>query len=189
MDIVNHAIEFATQAHRNQVRKGTNTPYITHPYAIGLMLTRAGFDPEVVAAGLLHDTIEDTDATLDDIRAQFGERVAGIVEGASEPDRDASWEERKEHTIHYLRTAPYEVRAVACADKLHNLTTIADAYKSGGATGGETVWSRFKRNRSAQEWYYRSLVDSLCNHVPSGQPPVPFCDEFSALVERIFGAV
>jgi (p)ppGpp synthase/HD superfamily hydrolase len=128
VDIVNRAIEFAAKAHRHQVRKGTDTPYITHPYAIGLMLTRAGFDPEVVAAGLLHDTVEDTDVTPEDILEEFGERVASIVEGASEPNRGARWEERKEHTIEYLRTAPYEVRAVACADKLHNLTTIADDY-------------------------------------------------------------
>jgi (p)ppGpp synthase/HD superfamily hydrolase len=184
MDIVNRAIEFAAKAHRNQVRKGTNTPYITHPYAIGLMLTRAAFDPEVVAAGLLHDTVEDTDTTLEDIRELFGERVARVVEGASEPDKGARWEERKEHTIHYLRTATYEVRAVACADKLHNLSTIADDY----VIEGEAVWSRFHRDRAAQEWYYRSLLDSLCNHIPPGQPPLPFCAEFSALVESVFGA-
>jgi len=184
VDIVNRAIEFAAKAHRHQVRKGTNTPYITHPYAIGLMLTRAGFDPEVVAAGLLHDTVEDTDVTPEDILEEFGERVASIVEGASEPNRGARWEERKEHTVEYLRTAPYEVRAVACADKLHNLTTIADDY----VLEGEAVWSRFHRNRAAQEWYYRSLLDSLCNHVPPGQPPLPFCAEFSALVERVFSS-
>lgn len=184
MDIVNRAIEFAAEAHRDQVRKGTNTPYITHPYAVGLILTRADFDPEVVAAGILHDTIEDTTTTLDDLRARFGERVAGIVEGASEPDRGATWEERKEHTLHYLRTAPYEIRAVACADKLHNLTTIADAH----SIEGEAVWSRFKRSRTAQAWYYRGLVDSLCNIVPEGQQPVPFCADFSALVERVFGS-
>jgi (p)ppGpp synthase/HD superfamily hydrolase len=100
VDIVNRAIEFAAKAHRHQVRKGTDTPYITHPYAIGLMLTRAGFDPEVVAAGLLHDTVEDTDVTPEDILEEFGERVASIVEGASEPNRGAR---------HPTRYAPWHV--------------------------------------------------------------------------------
>lgn len=183
MDIEQRAIEFAARAHRRQVRKGSDTPYIAHPYTVGLMLARAGFDPEVVAAGVLHDTVEDTDITLEEIRAQFGERVAMIVEGCSEPYREATWEARKEHTIHFLLTAPFEVRAVACADKLHNLTTIAE----GHALLGDEVWSRFKRGREQQAWYYRSLAHSLCDHTPNGQPPVPFCAAFSSLVEQVFG--
>src|SRR5689334_1807319 len=116
MDLEYRAIEFAARAHRNGLRKGSDTPYISHPYSVGLMLTRAGFDAEVVAAGILHDTIEDTHTTLEEIREYFGDRVATIVEGCTEPDRAATWEERKEHTIHYLQTAPYEIRSVSCAD-------------------------------------------------------------------------
>ena len=181
--VIDRAIEVAALAHRTQLRKGSDLPYITHPYSVGLMLARAGFDPEVIAAGILHDTVEDTYVTLGEIREVFGDRVAAIVEGCSEPDKSAAWEERKEHTIAYLRTAPYEVRAVACADKLHNLSTVAEGY----ARLGDAIWNRFKRGRKEQEWYYRALVDSLCTYTPPDQAPIPFCAEFQELVEQVFG--
>src|SRR5947209_15832446 len=105
------AIETAARAHAGQVRKGTDVPYIAHPYAVGMMLARVGASEEVVAAGILHDTVEDTYLTLDWIRDNFGEKVAMIVEGCSEPDHGSQpWEARKEHTLEYLKTAPWEVR-------------------------------------------------------------------------------
>lgn len=183
MDLIYRAIEFAARAHRTQMRKGSDTPYISHPYSVGLILTRAGFDPEVVAAGILHDTVEDTAVTPEDLREYFGEKVASIVEGCSEPHREAHWEERKAHTISYLKSAPYEIRAVACADKLHNLSTIADEY----AISGDYVWGRFKRGRQQQEWYYRSLAEVLCDYTPPGQPAIPFCEEFTSMVKQVFG--
>ena len=180
-DMIDLALEVAAQAHRDQVRKGTDIPYISHPYAVGLMLARTGMADEVVAAGILHDTVEDTHVTLDDIRRLFGATVALIVEGCSEPEKSAPWEERKAHTIEYLRTAPWEVRVVACADKLHNLRTIAAEHEK----LGEAIWSRFKRGRPDQERYYRGLADSLCN-TPEGQSEVPFCGAFREEVERLF---
>src|SRR5437870_3730227 len=123
-DLVERAIEVAAQAHRGQVRKGTDIPYISHPYAVGLLLARAGLPVELVAAGILHDTVEDTYLNLEYIRDHFGETVALIVEGCSEPERRAPWEERKQHTLDYLCAAPWEVRVVACADKLHNVRSI-----------------------------------------------------------------
>ena len=176
------AIEVAAKAHRGQVRKGTDIPYISHPYAVGMMLARAGCQEEMIAAGVLHDTVEDTDLTLGYIRETFGEQVASIVEGCSERDKSASWETRKTHTLEYLRTAPWQVRVVACADKLHNLRTIAAEHEK----LGEAVWSRFKRGRSEQEWYYRGLVQSLCDQ-REGEKEIPFCAEFRDEVERLFG--
>lgn len=156
--IIDLAIEIAARAHKNQMRKGTDIPYITHPMAVGILLSRAGCDDEVIAAGILHDTIEDTSITLDFIKEKFRKRVAAIVEGCSEPDRSLSWEDRKMHTIELLKTSSAEVRLVACADKLHNIRTIATEY----AKIGDKVWGRFNRGRADQEWYYRGLVDSLC---------------------------
>src|SRR5687767_332787 len=118
--LVDSALIFAATAHRDQFRKGTGTPYIVHPVGVMLLLIQAGeTDPELLAAALLHDTLEDAGVTVDALRAQFGERVAGIVEGASEPySRDELWETRKQHTVAFLRTAPREVQLVAAADKL-----------------------------------------------------------------------
>jgi (p)ppGpp synthase/HD superfamily hydrolase len=184
MDTIDRAIEVAAVAHRDQVRKGTDLPYVSHVYAVGLMLAREGLPAEVIAAGILHDTVEDTNLTLDDIRRDFGERIAAIVEGCSEPNRGATWEERKQHTIEHLRAAPWEVCAVAAADKLHNLRTVAREMEA----TGEAVWNRFKRGRAEQAWYYHGLVDSLCGaSAPPERPPVPFCRELREEVERLFG--
>jgi (p)ppGpp synthase/HD superfamily hydrolase len=179
--MVNRAIEVAAKAHRNQVRKGTDIPYIAHPYAVGLMLARSGCSDDVVAAGILHDTIEDTELTEEDLRRDFGEEVASIVAGCSEPDRSHSWEERKEHTLAYMPTAPWEVRAVSCADKLHNLLSIEHGYQ----TLSEEVWTRFKKGRSQQEWYYRGMAAAICTPHP-GEPAVPLCRELREAVERMF---
>ncbi len=181
-EIIEEAIEVAAKAHAGQVRKASDVPYISHPFAVGLMLARAGCTDEIVAAGILHDTVEDTYITLEYLREKFGEKVAEIVEGCSEPDKSASWEERKQHTLEYLRAAPWEIRIVSCADKLHNARTILAAREE----MGDKVWERFKRGRKEQEWYYRALVDSLCG--PNAQGDLPFCSEFRAVVDALFKA-
>ena len=179
--MIEEAIELAAQAHQGQLRKATETPYVSHPYAVGMMLALAGCPEELIAAGILHDTVEDTYVILDHIRERFGERVAALVEGCSEPDKSASWEERKRHTLEYLRTAAWEVRVVSCADKLHNIRTIRMAYEQ----IGDDVWGRFKRGRGEQEWYYRGLVESLCS-APADGREVPFCEELRVEVDRLF---
>lgn len=183
MNIIDKALEVAAVAHRNQVRKGTNIPYISHPCAVAIMLARAGCTEHVIAAGILHDTVEDTPLSLDDIRQQFGDEVAAIVEGCSEPDKSLPWEARKEHTLEHIRHAPRDVRLVTCADKQHNARAILADYEQ----YGDEVWSRFKRGRSEQEWYYRSLVEALCSPGTQGDG-IPFCPEFRDTVDRLFAS-
>jgi (p)ppGpp synthase/HD superfamily hydrolase len=157
MDVVEKALEVAGQAHDGQYRKGTKIPYITHPAAVGMILMRAGYSDELVAAGILHDTVEDTEVTLDDLKREFGPQIAKIVAGCSEPDKSLLWEERKEHTIEFLKTASLEIQAVACADKLHNVRSLLSDYQQ----DGDEIWKRFKRGKEKQEWYYRNIIDSL----------------------------
>jgi len=157
--MIDLAIEVAVRAHQNQLRKGTDIPYITHPMAVGIILAKAGCPDEIIVAGILHDTVEDTAVTLDNIREEFGENIVSIVEGCSEPDKSLPWEERKAHTLDFLKTAPLAVRLVTCADKIHNMRTIA----AGHEKVGDQVWERFRKGRSDQEGYYRGLVESLCN--------------------------
>lgn len=156
--VIDAALNFAARAHAQQRRKGTDVPYIVHP--VGVMLTLLGYgetDAELLAAALLHDTVEDTATTLAELRAQFGPRVAAIVEGCSEPDKSDTWEHRKEHTIAHLRAAPREVQLVSAADKFHNLRSLmADE-----AAQGQAIWARFKRGRAETGWYYRSVAASL----------------------------
>lgn len=157
MDLIDKALQIASMAHEGQYRKNTKIPYISHPVAVGMILQEAGYKKEMVAAGILHDTVEDTNLSLEDIERDFGKDIALLVEGCSEPDKSLSWEERKQHTIDFLKNAPEEIRVVACADKLHNVRSIRlDAEKS-----GEQVWNRFRRGKEQQEWYYRNVIDSL----------------------------
>lgn len=177
--MIERAIHLAVKFHEKQNRKGTRTPYIVHPFAVAVMLARAGCTDEVIAAGILHDTLEDTKLTAKDIERDFGPRVAEIVKGASEPDhKNAPWEERKAQTIKYLREeATLEARLVAAADKLHNIRSIAADL----ALHGEAVWDRFNRGRQDQVEYYLGLVDSLCNRKDNtGYEPL-----FEALEQQV----
>ena len=155
--MIDMAIEVAAKAHQNQFRKGTDIPYITHPLAVGIILAKAGCSDDVIIAGILHDTVEDTSITLDYIRDTFGNKVSTIVEVVSEPDKSLAWEERKQHTLNFLEGAPPEVRFVALADKLNNIRAIASDY----VEMGEEFWERFNRGKDAQKWYYQGLVQAL----------------------------
>ena len=157
MNQIDTAIEFAAQAHRHQLRKGTEIPYISHPYGVGMILLEAKCKEEVIIAGLLHDTLEDTDTTEEDIGSMFGEEVLRLVQGASEPDKTDSWERRKKHTLEFLKSADLAIRQVACADKLHNLRSIRRDVEA----HGESIWNKFNRGYEDQKWYYTSLVESL----------------------------
>ena len=105
------AIEYAARAHREHYRKGTRIPYIAHLISVAKILIEYDCAEEIIVAGLLHDTVEDTSVTLEDIRNSFGETVASLVDAASEPDKSDTWENRKKHTIEYLKTAPMDVLA------------------------------------------------------------------------------
>nr|WP_316046713.1 HD domain-containing protein [Planococcus glaciei] len=98
-NLIELAIGFAAFKHTGQVRKGTSIPYISHPFAVGMMLQQAGESEEVIAAGILHDTLEDTATTEEEIRTVFGEQVLLLVKAASEPDKSRPWEDRKRHTV------------------------------------------------------------------------------------------
>jgi len=180
-NLLDSALIFAARAHAGQTRKATDIPYLVHPVGVMLILLQMGeTDQELLAAALLHDTVEDTEVTLAQIRETFGVRVAEIVEGCSEPNRSDTWETRKQHTIAYLKTAPRAVQLVTAADKLDNLRSmIADQ-----AQQGETFWSRFKRGRTENAWYYRAITASLkegdlCDH--------PLIRELDETTESFFG--
>jgi (p)ppGpp synthase/HD superfamily hydrolase len=181
-DVVSEAVMFATHAHLGQPKKGTRAPYIWHPLSVGKLLHDVDAPLELVVAGILHDTVEDTAVTLEEIENRFGHRVAELVKGCSESDKSSSWEERKMHTIKSLRAAPDEVKIVSAADKLDNLRTInTDLRKV-----GDRVWKRFRRGRDKQETYYRSVLASL----KSGGDEIsihPLVCALEAEIESVFG--
>ena len=157
MSIIDQAIIFAASAHKDQTRKSTDIPYITHPFAVGMLLQKAKCSDEVIAAGILHDTLEDTSTTYEELAEQFGTKVANLVRSASEQDKSLPWIKRKQHTIDSLKDAYLEEIQVITADKLHNLKSIqADLVKN-----GEKTWERFNRGKREQRWYYSSIVKEL----------------------------
>jgi (p)ppGpp synthase/HD superfamily hydrolase len=176
------AIELAARAHHHQVRKGTEIPYIVHPLAVASMLIRVNSPEPVVIAALLHDVIEDTPVTVREILAQFGQQVADLVTALSEPDKTASWEDRKAHTIEYLeKQANEDVLLIALADKLDNIRAI----RGGLEIDGEKFWERFNRPREKQRWYYERLEAAFSTKV-SREPALTLLAAFKAEVKRIF---
>lgn len=176
------AIEFAVRAHSGQFRKGTRVPYIVHPMGVAKVLIEHGYAEPVVIAGLLHDTVEDTRVTIEEIRAQFGDEVAELVAAMTELPRSFSWGERKQDMLARLATAPFDVLALECADKLDNLREIQTNY----ARHGEATWERFNRPKPYQHWYYASLAQRFLERVPDAPRHSLFC-EFASTVENVFG--
>ena len=180
--LVDLAIETALKFHVGQFRKGADIPYVAHPLAVGIILAGAGCSDEVIAAGILHDTLEDTSMTVDEVRNRFGREVASMVMACSEPDKSLPWEIRKQHTTASMKNAPLEVRAIVCADKLHNLRTMAGELKK----AGEDLWKRFNRGKTDQAWYYKSLVLAICERKDQGKY-APLFLAFKKEVEELFG--
>ena len=181
MNTIEKAIIFAAKAHRNQTRKGTDIPYITHPFAIGMYLQKANCSEEVVAAGILHDTIEDTETTYDDLKESFGEYRANLVLAASEHDKSLPWEVRKQHTIDMLKEASLEEVQVIVADKLHNLKSIRTDLNQ----NGDSIWQRFNRGKRDQHWYYASIVKTLS----ARKKQCHMIDELEREVIAVFGSL
>ena len=142
MNIKEKAKKFAIKAHMGQVRKSEpDKPMIMHPISVGMMLEEYGYDDQVVAAGYLHDVVEDTKYTIEDIEKEFGQEIANLVMGASEPDKLLSWEERKKHTIEETKTQPLRNKLIVCADKINNLEDMMIIFER----NGKKDFSAFKR--------------------------------------------
>ncbi len=155
------ALAYAARIHRKQRRKGADTPYVAHLLAVAAIVLEHGADENEAIAALLHDAVEDQggQARLVKIEKRFGDRVAAIVEGCSDTDISPKppWKERKEDYIAHLREAPYSVRLVVAADKLHN---VRDVYAN-CQTPGIDFWSEFKGGRDGTLWYYREVANAL----------------------------
>lgn len=154
--MIEKAKSFATEAHDGQMRKGgKNTPYITHPLAVGDILQDVGATVPEIVAGILHDVVEDTDRTLNEISLTFGDEVATYVDYTTEESKAEKWKVRKVKYIERLTNAPYSAVLVASADKLHNARDTLEDYRK----YGDDVWSMFNSQKDSQFWYYRSLIE------------------------------
>lgn len=150
------AVEFALECHRGGRRKGTDRPYILHPLEVLRTLDAMNADTNLMIAGLLHDTLEDTEATKEEILRRFGEDVGKLVEGHSE-DKSKSWKERKQHTIDELPGSSLRHKILVLADKVSNLRDMYRDY----AQVGEDFWKRFNASKDMQAWYFDGLLNGL----------------------------
>lgn len=172
------AYGFAKEKHdaTGKVRKLSGLPYFSHPSNVANLLKNAGASTEVVIAGYLHDTTEDAGVSLEQIEEKFGKRVAELVAGSSEPDKGASWDERKQHTMHYLSSInDPEVLQVVVADKLDNVT---DTH----INGGPGIWGKFNAPYEKQKWYYTTLANIFLKKIPS----FPLTRKYKEMVDKVF---
>ena len=157
--MIEEAAAFAAQAHHGTFRKGTQIPYITHPMEAAVIVSGFTDDPEMIAAALLHDVVEDTGVTEEEIRERFGSRVACLVANETE-DKTKSWRERKGATIQHLQSAPREIKIL------------------------DEIWQRFnEKDKAMHAWYYWGIADALDDlkeHL--------YYKEYIMLCRTVFGA-
>ena len=167
-DLLDRAIVFAVKAHHNTERRGKGFPYIVHPMEAVEIVATLTTDQELLAAAALHDTVEDTEVTVEQIRSEFGDRIASLVHAESDQlngevftggaNEEETWHARKQAAIDRLAAAPHDAKIVALGDKLSNMRAIWRDYK----TKGDELWNIFHvKDKASHEWHYRGLVASL----------------------------
>ena len=188
MTIFEKAVIFAVNAHSGMFRKGGTTPYIVHPLEVAAIAGYFTDDPEVLAAAVLHDTVEDTPCTHEDLCREFGKRVADLVASDSEDKREelppsATWKVRKQEPLDALRTASREEKIIVFSDKLSNLRSLYRDY----LTVWIAVWERFNQKDPAEHlWYYGSVLE-LCEELSDTAPYREYTQIFNDLKARVLG--
>ena len=181
MGILEKAIIFAAERHEGMFRKASDVPYIVHPLEAVSIAAGITSDKEVLAATVLHDVVEDTPTTMDDIVAIFGTRIAMLIDSDNEDKMmdippSESWEQRKVATIKYFESASRDEKILLLADKLSNIRSLSRDY----ARFGDNVWEKFnQKSKNMHEWYYREIArvtsdlsdytahQELCSHIDS----------------------
>ena len=162
MPLLQKAMEFAAGKHEGQVRKGTTIPYFTHVMEAMEIVSRMTEDEEVRAAAVLHDTLEDTNTTREELEKNFGKRVADLVAAESEdkmrdrPETD-TWMDRKTKTIEHLEKADTEIKMIALGDKLSNVRAMTRDYER----IGEELWKKFNNSNAIYQGMYYGLLANV----------------------------
>ena len=181
--VLGRAIVFATKAHEGQFRKGTQIPYILHPMEAAAIVGTMTTDEEIIAGAVLHDVVEDTATTVEEVMELFGERVGSLVASESENKREDlpsefTWKIRKQETLDHLKTASVEVKMIALGDKLSNMRAIYRDYQ----TIGDKLWQRFnQKDKNEHKWYYSSIAECI-----SELSNYPVYKEYQELLEKTF---
>ena len=187
MDVFEKSVAFAIKAHEGQTRKKEGIPFILHPCEAAAIAGTLTNDRDILAAVMLHDTVEDTDATIEDIRREFGERVAELVSKETENAyegmaREDSWRLRKEESLEQLRnTDDFGVKVMWMADKLSNIRSF---FRLRIREGDKLFENFHQKDPKQQEWYYRTIVE-LLKDFEGTQAYL----EYAYLVDVVFGGL
>lgn len=176
------ALAYTSRLHREQQRKGTTIPYVSHLLAVAAIAIENGADEDQAIAALLHDAVEDQGglAQLEAIKGRYGPDVAAMVADCTDCHEDPKpdWRPRKEAYIASLAGKPVRSLAVSLADKTHNASAInADLRAHGSA-----VWERFTGRKDGTLWYYRTLAETFRVHAP-GHAAERFAREVTEMEE------
>ncbi len=185
MNKTEKAILFATEAHAGSLRKGKTRPYILHPLEAMMIVADLTDDDELLAAAVLHDTVEDTCTTVTEIERDFGPRVAALVASESENKREdrpaeETWKTRKQETLDHMKGASYDVKLICLGDKLSNMREIYRDYMK----LGNELWQRFnQKDKDMHCWYYSEIYSILLTELGD----VPAIREYAELLDKVFG--
>lgn len=187
MDKVTKAIEFASKAHDGMERKKDKTPYILHPLEAAVIVGSMTQDRDVISAAVLHDVVEDTDITIEEIEENFGSRVRALVESETEDKRadlppEDTWRIRKEESLEELAECDdTNVLMLWLGDKLSNMRSFYRIWKS----EGDSMWQSFnQKDPSQQKWYYCTIAE-----LTSSLSGYSAWQEYNELVKIVFGKV
>lgn len=186
MDLLEKALSFAIKAHEGQKRKNGRTPYILHPVEVAAVAATLTDDEEILAAAALHDTVEDTQVTIEDIRREFGDRVAALVMSDTEDQhtelsRAESWQQRKEESLRLLENGSKDIKIMWMSDKLSNMRSFYNMYRE----EGNGMWRHFnQQDKAKQKWYYATIADLLSEF----RGTLAY-DEYVTLLNKVFEGV
>lgn len=175
LNLLERATCMAVAGHATQKRKGEDLAYITHPIRVALMLAQHGFSEEVIAAALVHDILEDTPITEQELRQELGDAVGDIVTAVTNDD-SLSWKDKKRAYVESVRAASVEAKAVALVDKIHNAESLIGRH----AQLGSALWADFNASKEDKLWFEEEMLTMLQETWKH-----PLVDEYALLVEQM----
>ena len=181
---IRKAIKFAAKTHnhyQNQLRKGKRIPYITHPLTAGIILSLAGASEDVITAGILHDTIEDSaehkKVTVEMLAERFGSPVAGLVLSVTETDKTLSWDERKREALEHVARFSHDELLLKSADVLSNITELVDDHER----YGDEAFSLFKASKEKTIALHVKMITAILDPWPEN----PLADDLKHATDSL----
>lgn len=156
MELLEKAHRLMIRAHGKQVRKTYGSPYVAHPMMVAKKLARLNFPDEVIAAAMVHDVLEDTNITEQQLRQELGDEVVDIILPLSE-DKKLEWEDRKKKYISDVKNGSSATKAVSIADKIHNLESIIATHQNMGSD----IWSKFNRPKEQKLQFEKEMLKAF----------------------------